>query len=164
LCWLSAFTYYLYTSVYTFIGPALAVVMLLLVPQLISFRNLIYLAPFLIYLGVIFPAWHRAPFRLEAWSVKVIIGWAHIFAFFDLLRGKPRGWRPSGASRHDGKQRLWIGLVGWSATISVLWASLALWRMMTMNPYNFFLLFILGVFNVVTVGRVLIQPRAGATT
>ena len=33
LCWLSAFTYYLYTSVYTFIGPALAVVMLLLVPH-----------------------------------------------------------------------------------------------------------------------------------
>ena len=46
----------------------------------------------------------------------------------------------------------------------MLWASLALWRMMTMNPYNFFLLFILGVFNVVTVGRVLIQPRAGAPT
>ena len=164
LCWLSAFTYYLYTSVYTFIGPALAVLMLLLVPDLINFRNLIYLAPFLIYLGIIFPAWHRAPFRLEAWSVKVIIGWAHVFAFFDLLRGKPRGWRPSGASRHDGKQRLWIGLVGWSATVSVLWASLALWRMMTMDPYNFFLLFILGVFNVVTVGRVLIQPRAGAPT
>ena len=31
-----------------------------------------------------------------------------------------------------------------------------------MNPYNFFLLFILGVFNLVTVGRVLIQPRGGA--
>ncbi len=164
LCWLSAFTYYLYTSVYTFVGPALAVLMLLFVPQFIHYSNLIYLAPFLIYLGIVFPAWHRAPFRLEAWSVKVIVGWAHIFAFWDLLRGKPRGWRPSGASRHDGKRRLWVGLIGWSATISVLWASVALWRMMTMNPYNFFLLFILGVFNVVTVGRTLIQPRAGAAT
>jgi cellulose synthase (UDP-forming) len=136
--------------------------MLLVVPGFIRYYNLLYLLPFLIYLGIIFPMWHRAPFRLEAWAVKVVIGWAHIFAFFDLLRGKPKGWQPSGASRHTGKQRLWIGLVGWSAAISLLWAVLALWRMMTMNPYNFFLLFILGVFNLVTVGRVLIQPRGGA--
>lgn len=162
MCWFSAFTYYLYSSLYTFIAPALAVTMLLLVPGFIRYYNLIYLLPFLIYLGIIFPAWHRAPFRLEAYAVKVVIGWAHIFAFFDLLRGKPKGWQPSGASRHTGKRRLWIGLVGWSAAISLLWAVLALWRMMTMNPYNFFLLFILGVFNLVTVGRVLIQPRGGA--
>ena len=40
--------------------------MLLLVPGFIHYYNLIYLLPFLIYLGIIFPAWHRAPFRLEA--------------------------------------------------------------------------------------------------
>jgi cellulose synthase (UDP-forming) len=42
-----------------------------------------------------------------------------------------------------------------------VWAGLALWRMMTMTPANFFLLFVLGVFQFVVVGRILIQPRAG---
>jgi hypothetical protein len=46
----------------------------------------------------------------------------------------------------------------------VLWAALAFWRMMTMNPYNFLLLFILGVFELVVVGRILIQPNAGLRT
>ena len=36
--------------------------------------------------------------------------------------------------------------------------------MMTMNPYNFFLIFVLGVFQLVVVGRILIQPRAGTAT
>jgi hypothetical protein len=31
--------------------------------------------------------------------------------------------------------------------------------MMTMNPYDFFLTFVLGVFQLVVVGRILIQPR-----
>jgi hypothetical protein len=37
--------------------------------------------------------------------------------------------------------------------------------MMTMtDPYNFFLIFVLGVFQLVVAGRILIQPRAGAAT
>jgi cellulose synthase (UDP-forming) len=43
----------------------------------------------------------------------------------------------------------------------VLWTGLALWRMLTMDPYNFFLLFVLGAFQLVVVGRILIQPKAG---
>jgi hypothetical protein len=34
--------------------------------------------------------------------------------------------------------------------------------MMTMNPYNFLLIFVVGVFQLVVVGRILIQPRVGA--
>jgi cellulose synthase (UDP-forming) len=80
-----------------------------------------------------------------------------------MLRGRLRGWQPSGSGgiRQDGRRRFWIGLVLWSGGSSALWAGLALWRMMTMDPYNFFLLFILGVFQLVVVGRILIQPRAG---
>ena len=45
--------------------------------------------------------------------------------------------------------------------LAVVWAALALWRTLTMNPYNFSLLLILGVFQVVVVGRILLQPKAG---
>jgi cellulose synthase/poly-beta-1,6-N-acetylglucosamine synthase-like glycosyltransferase len=164
LCYLSGFIGYVYTAVFTFVAPALAVGMLLFVPGELLLRNLIFIAPVLFYAGVVYPMWHRAPYRLEAWSVRVLSGWAHIFALWDMMRGRLRGWQPSGSGERgqDGRRRLWMGLIGWSLGSSALWAGLALWRMMTMNPYNFFLVFVLGVFQLVVVGRILIQPNAGA--
>jgi len=115
---------------------------------------------------VIYPAWHHSPYRLEAWSVKVISGWAHVFTYWDSVRGTRRGWQPSGTgrSKQDGRRRFWAGLIGWSATSSALWAGLAFWRMVTGNPYNFILVFVLGVFEVVIISRILIQPGGGATS
>jgi cellulose synthase (UDP-forming) len=46
----------------------------------------------------------------------------------------------------------------------VLWTGVAFWRMITMDPYNFILMFILGLSELVIVSRILIQPRAGAAT
>ncbi|MGI8450821.1 MAG: glycosyltransferase family 2 protein [Streptosporangiaceae bacterium] len=163
LCYLTGFIGYVYTAVFTFVAPALAVGMMLFVPGSLLLRNLIFVTPVLFYAGVIYPMWHRAPYRLEAWSVRVISGWAHVFALWDMLRGRLRGWQPSGSGsmRQDGRRRFWAGLILWSGGSAALWAGLALWRMMTMDPYNFFLLFVLGVFQLVVVGRILIQPRAG---
>jgi cellulose synthase/poly-beta-1,6-N-acetylglucosamine synthase-like glycosyltransferase len=166
MCYLTGFVGYVYTAVFTFVAPALAVGMLLFVPGMLLLKNLIFIAPVLFYAGVIYPMWHRAPYRLEAWSVRVISGWAHLFAFWDMLRGRLRGWQPSGSGsrKQDGRKRLWIGLVGWSAGSAALWTGLALWRMMTMDPYNFFLIFVLGAFQLVVVGRILLQPRAGISS
>jgi cellulose synthase (UDP-forming) len=166
LCYLTGFVGYVYTAVFTFVAPMLAVAMLLFVPGELLFRNLIFIAPVLFYAGVIYPMWHRAPYRLEAWSVRVISGWAHLFAFWDMLRGRLRGWQPSGsgATKQDGRRRLWIGLVVWSFGSALAWSSLAFWRMITMDPYNFFLVFVLGVFQLVVVGRILVQPRAGRSS
>ena len=164
LCYLSGLVDYIYTAVFAFVVPLLAISHARRsIPAILQLRNLIFFAPILIYSGVIYPMWHRAPYRLEAWSVRVISAWAHLFAFTDMLRGRLRGWQPSGSSktRQDGRKRFWIGLIGWSFGSAVLWIGLALWRMMTMDPYNFFLLFVLGVFQLVVVGRILIQPRAG---
>ncbi len=165
LCYLTGLVGYVYTAVFTFVAPALAITMLTFVPGQLLMRNLIFIAPVLFYAGVIYPMWHRAPYRMEAWSVRVISGWAHLFAFTDMLRGRLRGWQPSGSGsrKQDGRRRLWIGLIGWSAGSAVLWVGLALWRMMTMDPYNFFLIFVLGLFQLVVVARILIQPRAGTT-
>jgi cellulose synthase (UDP-forming) len=166
LCYLTGFVGYVYTAVFTFVAPTLAIAMLLFIPGELLLRNLIFIAPVLFYAGVIYPMWHRAPYRLEAWSVRVISGWAHLFAFWDMLRGRLRGWQPSGsgATKQDGRRRLWFGLIVWSFGSAAAWSGLALWRMMTMNPYNFFLIFVLGVFQLVVVGRILIQPRAGTAS
>ncbi|MBV9382708.1 MAG: glycosyltransferase [Streptosporangiaceae bacterium] len=166
LCYLSGLAGYLYTAVFTFVAPALAVGMLIFTPGYLLLRNMVFIAPVLFYAGVIYPMWHRSPYRLEAWSVRVLSGWAHVFAFWDMLHGRLKGWQPSGtgARKQDGRRRLWLGLLSWSLSSSALWAGLGLWRMMTMNAYNFFLIFVLGVFQLIVVGRILIQPRNEART
>jgi len=163
LSYLSGFLYYINTAMFAFVIPLLSIGLLAFDPGLLQLRNLIFFAPILIYSGFIYPMWHRVPYRLEAWSVREISAWAHIFALTDIMRGRLRGWQPSGSSKtkQDGRKRFWIGLIGWSFGSAVLWTGLALWRTLTMSPYNFFLLFVLGVFQVTVVGRILVQPRAG---
>ena len=165
MCYLSGFVGYVYTAVFTFVAPALALLMLIFAPAFLLLKNMVFIAPVLFYAGVIYPMWHRSPYRLEAWSVRVISGWAHIFALGDMLRGRLRSWQPSGtgAARQDARGRLWVGLIGWSLGSAAVWAGVALWRMMTMNAYNFLLIFVLGVFQLVVVGRILIPPRPGIT-
>ena len=163
LCYLSGFLYYINSAIFAFVIPLLSIALLAFAPGILQLRNLIFFAPILIYSGVIYPMWHRVPYRLEAWSVREISAWAHIFAITDIMRGRLRGWQPSGSSKtkQDGRRRFWVGLIGWSAGSAVLWTGLALWRMLTMTPSDFFLLFVLGAFQLVVVGRILIQPRAG---
>jgi cellulose synthase (UDP-forming) len=166
LCYLSGGIYYFYSTALIFVLPALAFLMLLLVPQMFVLSNMIYMLPVLIYGAVIYPAWHHAPYRLEAWAVKLVAGWAYVFTFWDVLRGRRKGWQATGSGKgqQDGGRRFWTGLIGWSATTCVLWTGVAFWRMITMDPYNFILMFILGLSELVIVSRILIQPRAGAAT
>jgi cellulose synthase (UDP-forming) len=162
ICYLAGLAGYAYTAVFTFVAPALAIGMLLFTPGFLLLKNMLFVAPVLFYAGVIYPMWHRSPYRLEAWSVRVLSGWAHVFALWDMLTGRLRAWQPSGTGAkpaHRDGRRLWAGLIGWSLASAVLWTGLAAWRMMTMDPWNFFLTFVLGVFQVVVVGRVLIVPR-----
>jgi cellulose synthase (UDP-forming) len=95
-----------------------------------------------------------------------VAGWAYVFTFWDVLRGRRKGWQATGSGKgqQDGGRRFWTGLIGWSATTCVLWTGAAFWRMITMDPYNFILMFILGLSELVIVSRILIQPRAGAAT
>ncbi len=165
LCYLSGLAGYAYTAVFTFIAPALAIGMLLFTPGFLLLKNMVYVAPVLFYAGVVYPMWHRSPYRLEAWSVRVLSGWAHLFALWDMMRGRLKGWQPSGtgAKKQDGRHRLWVGLVGWSFLSSAVWVGLGLWRMMTLNPYDIFLTFVLGVFQLVVVTRILVQPHSGTS-
>ena len=127
LCYLSGFLYYINTAVFAFVIPLLSIALLAFDPRILQLKNLIFFAPILIYSGVIYPMWHRVPYRLEAWSVREISAWAHIFALSDIMRGRLRGWQPSGSSKtkQDGRSRFWIGLIGWSFGSAAVWAGLS---------------------------------------
>jgi cellulose synthase (UDP-forming) len=163
LCYISGFVYYIYTAIFTFVVPALCITILIAIPNVLQVHNAVFIAPIIVYAFVIYPMWHRSPYRLEAWSVRVISGWAHLFAFWDVARGKRRGWQPSGtgSKKQDGRRRFWAGLIGWSGCSTAAWVGLGLWRMMTMNPYNMLLIVVLGIFDLAVVARIFLQPGVG---
>jgi cellulose synthase (UDP-forming) len=164
LCHLSGFVYYVYTALFIFGIPALSISILWFDPRILVIRHMLYFVPILVASGIAYPLWHRSPYRLEAWSVAVVSGWAHVFAFSDELLGRRRAWQPSGveAAKQHGRRRLWIGLLGWNLASSLLWVGLAFWRMLTMDPANMLMLLGIGLFNLVIICRILIEPRAGS--
>jgi cellulose synthase (UDP-forming) len=163
LCHISGFVYYLYTAIFNFAVPALSITILVAAPGLLNIRNMLFFVPVLAYSTLVVPMWHRSPYRLEAWSVRIVSGWAHAFVVWDLLTGRRRGWQPTGAAgrRQDGSRRLWVALIGWNAAAAATWVCLAFWRLLTMDPANLLMIFALGLFDLVVVMRVLIEPRAG---
>jgi cellulose synthase (UDP-forming) len=164
LSYLSGFFYYLHTALMTFVLPLVPIALLLALPGDLQLKNLIYIVPGLIYAGVVFPMWHRAPYRLEAYACRMVYGWAHVFTIWDVLRKNRMGWQPSGSSskKQGRNRRFWIGMIGWTATTAVAWVGLSLWRMYTMDPFNFLVLLASGLFYAATAARVLHQPGSAA--
>ena len=163
LCFISGSTYFIYTALFTFVIPALSIVILAFVPHALAFRNMIFVAPAFLYAALIIPSWHHAPYRLEAWAVKLVSGWAHFFAYLDAIRGKRLGWRPSGGGKkQEGITRFWTCFLIWTVGSSLVWTGLAFWRMLTMDPVNFIVLFGLGLFELAVAARVLLKPNVDA--
>ncbi|MFD3944261.1 glycosyltransferase family 2 protein [Streptomyces sp. NPDC058579] len=163
LCYLSGFFYYLHTALFTFVAPVIPLVLLLAFPDQLRVEYLWLVLPSVVYTTIVFPMWHRVPYRLEAWAVRMMYGWAHVFAIWDILRGNRMGWQATGSSRakRNGTRRFWIGLWVWGGGTALLWVVAAVWRMLTMDPYDFALLLSSGLFYALIVGRALVQPRAG---
>ena len=163
MCYISGFVYYVYTAIFTFIMPLLTIALLIFLPNVLVFKNMIFIIPVLLYSALVYPLWHHAPYRLETWSVKLISSWAHVFAYWDAIRGRRLGWKPSGGDKkkQDGRRRFWVSFLIWSVGSSVVWTGLAFWRMVTMDPANFIVLFVLGAFELMIAARVLVQPLTG---
>jgi cellulose synthase (UDP-forming) len=162
ICFASGLIYYIYSSLFLFFMPAITIAILICLPKVLLFKNMIFMVPVIIYGSVVFPGWHHAPFRLESWSARLISEWAHFFAYWDAIRGKRLGWKPSGSAKQDGGRRFWACFIIWSVGSSAVWTGLALYRMISLNPLNFIVLFGLGLFELLIAARVLLQPATDA--
>ncbi|RSS79337.1 glycosyl transferase family 2, partial [Streptomyces sp. WAC02707] len=139
LCYVSGFLYYLHTALFTFAAPLVPVALLLLSPGLLRAAPILLLVPGIVYAMLVFPLWHRAPYRLEAWAARMMYGWAHAFAIWDAVRGQRQQWRPTGANTAKGgrTRRFWWGMWGWSGGTAALWVGAALWRAATLDAADF---------------------------
>ncbi|MEV8516730.1 cellulose synthase catalytic subunit [Dactylosporangium sp. NPDC051484] len=162
LSYISGFCYYFHTGLFTFVGPVIPVLMLTLFAHEIRFVNYLLILPSVIYNFVVFPLWHRASYGLEAWTVKMVYGWAHAFAITDLIRGRSMGWQPTGGTAKKSKtRRLWLGVKYWTTGIGVVWTGLAAWRMVTSeDPLPFVPAFFGAVFFLtIALQAVLVNPE-----
>lgn len=146
-CYFSGFCYYVHTALFTVITPLIPLTMLIFLPDRVRLVNYIFIAPSLIYNILIFPLWHRCRFGPEAYMAKLLYGWAHLFAIWDLIRKRPMGWKPTNA-KVAGKRnrRLWIGVWGWSGGTCALWVLAAGVRTMT-SGIQFAPMMALGLLN-----------------
>ncbi|MEU1198589.1 glycosyltransferase family 2 protein [Streptomyces sp. NPDC005813] len=166
LCYLSGFLYYVHTALFTFVAPVVPILLLLVFPDKPVVANLWLVLPGVLYTTVVFPLWHRVPYRLEAWAVRMMYGWAHAFAIWDILRGRRMGWQATGsaAAKRSGTGRRRAGVRLWGGGTALLWVGAAAWRTLTLDPADFALLLSSGLFYALIVGRVLLPLRAmGAT-
>lgn len=129
-CYLSGFCYYVHTALFTFVAPAIPLVMLILIPDRVRLINYIFIAPSIIYNLIVFPAWHRGRYGPEALMAKLLYGWAHLFALWDTCRRRRMGWQTTGGNkRKAGTRRVWVGVILWNGTTGLAWVVLAVWRM-----------------------------------
>jgi cellulose synthase/poly-beta-1,6-N-acetylglucosamine synthase-like glycosyltransferase len=162
ICYLSGFFYYVHTALFTFAAPLLALALVFVMPEKLRAVNSLLVLPSLVYGLVIFPHWQRSPLlRLDPWAARLLYGWAHAFALWDLLRHRPMGWQPTGATtlRRTGIRRLWTGVYLWSGGTAAAWVAGALWRILTMHPADFALILFSGLFYTAIVSRTIIPAR-----
>ncbi|WP_229071650.1 glycosyltransferase family 2 protein [Actinoplanes sp. DH11] len=157
LSYVSGFCYYAHTALFTFVSPLVPIVMLLFFPQFVRLEHYLLIVPSVLYNFVVFPLWHRARFRFETWTVKLVYGWAHAFAIWDLLRGQPMGWQPTGATGKKSRtRRLRTGIALWSLGTALAWTLLAAARMSTVDLATFAPAFLAGTVYLATVLQALL--------
>jgi cellulose synthase (UDP-forming) len=145
-CYLSGFGYYLTTAVGALLFPLLPLVLLIGYPEMIQLGNYVPLLPAFAYAYVVFPAWHRCRWSIEAWSVQVVYGWSHLFALVDIVRRRPMGWAATGAKGgRNGRAAAFRGALSWSALLASAWVVLAVYRGRA-HPLDFLPMSLLGGF------------------
>ncbi len=145
LCYISGFSYYLHTAVFTLIAPLIPIVLILGLPEKVHVRNYLWIIPSMLYTLVIFPLWNRVHYGPEALMAKGLSGWAHAFAVWDILHKQRMGWQPTGGGGTRETKRIWTAMTWWGGITSVVWVGGAAIRMIQFNPVNFVLILCAGL-------------------
>jgi cellulose synthase (UDP-forming) len=158
-CYLSGFCYYVHTALFTFVAPLIPLTMLVFLPEKVRLINYIFILPAFLYNLIVFPAWHNCRFGPSALMAKLLYGWSHAFAIWDLLRGRPVGWQPTGGSARKSKtRRVWTGIALWNGSTSAAWVLLALWRTVH-DSSNFLVLLAIGLMTMAITIMALLSRR-----
>jgi cellulose synthase (UDP-forming) len=136
-CYLSGFCYYIHTAVAMVFAPLIPIVLLAFLPHQVQLHNYLWIAPSAAYTLVIFPLWNKGRYGPSALMAKALYGWSHLFAIFDIVRGRRLAWQSTGARTKRPTTRIWRSIVIWGGLSGGIWLILGLYRMATMRAANF---------------------------
>ncbi len=159
MCFVSGFMYYIHTALYSVLTPVVPLIMLFLIPEEIMVANYLLIFPSFLYMHVIVPLWHRKPYGIEAASVRVVYGWAHLIALFDKFLGSAMEWQPTGAisKKRDYKYLSFrIGVIIFNLIPALLWVGAALYHMIYWSLLDFLPIYILGIYYLFVVLKIVV--------
>lgn len=97
MSYISGFLYYLHTAFSSIIVPLIPVIALFVFRGMISMNTYLLLAPSFLFMHIAYPIWHDSIYGMEAWSTRMVYGWAHLFAVIDSVTGNAMQWNPTGS-------------------------------------------------------------------
>lgn len=160
LCYLSGFMYYIHTAIYAVFMPVVPLIMLYAIPEQIQIANYLLILPSVIYMHVVFPLWHKAPYGIEAASVRNIYGWAHLAAIVDRIRDSAMEWQPTGAKsrkRNTKYATFRQNVVILNLVPALLWVGGAVERIaVSREPLHYVPILLLGIYYLFVVLKVVL--------
>ncbi len=158
MCYGCGFMYYIHTAIYTIFTPVVPLVMLFALPDEIKLINYLLIFPSFVYMHIVYPLWHRATYGIETASVKLVYGWAHLFALIDRIANKAMEWHPTGAAhKKDGKYSMFrVGVVVFNLIPATAWVMAGFWYALTWDTLDFLPIFLLGIYYFCTVIKVVL--------
>jgi cellulose synthase (UDP-forming) len=148
----------LMTALRTLMLPLIPIVLLAYLPGEIRLRNALLLVPVVLCSAVLYPLWHNSPYSPRIWPLSLAVGWAQVLALWDFARGRVMSWTPT-RQPGDATRRFWYGVTIWNGGLALMWVSLAAWRIAQTGSTRFAVVAVLGLFNLIIVGRLIFPGR-----
>jgi cellulose synthase (UDP-forming) len=112
---------------------------------------------------IVFPLWHRKTYGIEAASVKLVYGWAHLFALIDRITNNAMEWHPTGAvhkSKNNKYDLFRAGVIVFNLIPAIVWIIAAAYYVLTWSMLDFTPILILGMYYFFTVIKVVLYKDA----
>lgn len=155
LTYLSGFCYYLQTALATFAVPLIPICLLTFRPLTISPENSRLIIIALAASLAVVPIWNRSEYATrDVVPLTMARGWAHALAIWDYLRGKTMAWQASGAGVSS-VRRFHLGVLVWNGGVAVSWLTLAIWRTVEYESWQFVIVIGLACFYTACTGRLI---------
>jgi cellulose synthase (UDP-forming) len=147
LSYISGFLYYIHTAISSFFAPIVPLILLIAIPESVEFKYTLFILPAFFFAWVVYPLWHKNIYGIEAWAVRSVYGWAHLFAIYDAITRRAMSWQPTGAVK--GRDYRYLTFRVMQLTFNLLpalaWVALSGWYLFAQNNIAFSLIFISGL-------------------
>jgi cellulose synthase (UDP-forming) len=147
------------TALRTLMLPLIPIVLLAYLPGEVRLRNALLLVPVVLVTAVLYPLWHNSPYSARIWPLSLAVGWAQILAIWDFAHGRVMSWTPT-RQPGDATRRFWYGVTMWNGGLALIWIALAAWRIAQTGSPRFAVVTVLGLVNLVIVGRLIFPGRS----